>query len=188
MSDDDTRSAEGFTDEPETTVVESDTSTVDAHPLAWSLDDEPDLKLRQPWRSAWGIAGLIAAAGAVALGAAVAIWLSSLPVGVPPEAKPPASPSASPKTVTVTATTTKPTLVTMTETQFLADMRKFLPETLQGTIVADANVVCSDFGNGATYTGEVNHVHAVLTGLSRAQSEILVDDAIKTYCPQYANH
>lgn len=84
----------------------------------------------------------------------------------------------------MTATPT-PTLVTMTETQFLADMRRFLPETLQSTVVADANVVCADLGNGATYTSEVNHVHAVLTGLSHAQAEILVDDSIKTYCPQY---
>ena len=77
MSDDDTRSAEDFADEPETTVVESDTSTVDARELAWSLDDGDDEPQRQPWRSVWGIVGVIAACSIVIAGVTgVVLWVT----------------------------------------------------------------------------------------------------------------
>lgn len=92
--------------EPETSAVDCGTTAskhgadaettavppppADAPELAWSAEEDDTEPLRQSWRSAWGIVGIIAACSAVLVGAAgIAVWVNKshdrpAPQPVPP--------------------------------------------------------------------------------------------------------
>jgi hypothetical protein len=110
---DDTRAAPS--DEPETVVVDSHTISVDHAELAWSLDDEPVESQRQPWRSVWGIVGVIAACSVVAAGViGLVVWLVSRSGHDVPPPKPSAAPTVSSSVAAPAPTSTVPPVTTVT--------------------------------------------------------------------------
>lgn len=210
---DETAAADGFTDEPPTTVVESDTAMVDGTDLAWSqaidTDDEPG---HRSWvRTAALATGIVAAGSAIAAG----LWLGvpgfkqAVTNRVAPQPTSSAAPStvaaaptpkycapghnadrgclpvvvAAPPTVTVTPTTLSPQ---DRDARFVALVAPKLPAKYDEGLPTVAQSLCRDIAEG-------NETKATwLARLLRNADDVTVDGgtffvntAVQMYCPQY---
>jgi hypothetical protein len=183
-------------DEPETTVVES--NTAQAAELAWSRDDGVDDQgsQRYSWLSVWSIVGVIAACSVVA---AIVVWLSHNRHHVASPAAPTttvAAPTTSagaspPATVTVTApppvtVTAAPPTLEGVDAKFISflrsnDIDSYFVRLSDHEAIADAHLVCNDMLHGTP----TQNVADNLPGISTQQLAWFIDTASANYCPQF---
>lgn len=198
MTDDDTRSAEGFTDEPETTGLP--TTAAPTSDLAWSDDDDDEPPQRAPWRSVWGIVAVIAAC-ATALGiagGAVAYVLTSndaqplpskptttaaQPVTPPPTVTSVPAPSTSVVTQTVTPTTTSLSPEDR-DARFIAQVHANLPKVFFDRPVEAAQGLCDELATG-DQTKQSAMAAWLKSGITVENATVWWNLFTSTYCPQY---
>lgn len=210
---DDTKQAPPSGEEPETTVVASDTTTIDREELAWSLDNTDEIQ-------SWGH-GRIVSAGLVALlvgATAVITWLAATyftgrpptsaeppavsttttksQIAAPQPPPPPPAPAPAPPATTVQASPStvqlpppdvgiSPEMVAWYDQQFIANLR------YNGAVITDpvalahqAHRVCAMLQKGTTREDVIQKI-VTESGWNYFTATMFTSTAMSTYpdCP-----
>lgn len=192
-------------DDPETSVIDSDTVAAPEPSHAWSLDDEPDeLAPARHGRIVWAglailVAGIVAAV--ILLGTTFFGWLPlkhAEPRAIPatttatkPVAAPPVPAPAPTATVTVTPTTPAALSPEERDARFTALIAAKIPMKYTQGLPLVAEHTCEAIGQGESQQQRVSdildNVASEGKSLTWDQATFFVTTAVQMYCPQYAN-
>jgi hypothetical protein len=183
-----------MTDEPETSVIDSDTRQAAA--LAWSDDDEPDQPQRHSWRVTWWYVTLIAGYSAVlALGVGAVLWANTFhphqpvddsPLPTTPPAVEPLTPwSAAPPPVAPTSTVTQTVTPADRDARFVAQVHANLPAVFYDGPVESAQNLCREIATGDGTKRSDIAVWVTLPDVTVEKATFWWNLATSTYCPQY---
>jgi hypothetical protein len=200
---DDTKQAQPSDEEPETTIVASDTTTVDRDELAWSLDDtDAELKAEhRSWTDTWKTTAMILASAALVaamVGGLIWAWhavnrhsaaLSTpTPASTPSAAAPTpsaAAPTPSPAAPTSSTPAVNSPAIVNPDISYLNQLRQFgLDVQNPAGAVATAHMICAQFQQGHSKVEVVGWL-AEQQPLGHLNAGRVVDAATTAYCPQY---